>query len=299
MDLARRWRHGFKDEGDSSISTDDMTELREMVFLRRGEHSESELMAVVVGLTYPDQESTIHLLEEFGSPQDLMTSLALDMLEPFRKDNVLHLRLPKTQAAIEFGSFCRLFAAVKLAHRYRAQTGPKPTALKPGMFGLKSTQLVQLLDPASPLDSELREGMIEVLRSHPQLAEDFAKLDGLAGDAQTSDYEKAIKLHQMFAELRTRRTWSHPSEVLGEKIPYGALLAIAEARIERASRRPVRLLKIKELLEQAEQGAADQPIESFVEALVRLKLSRSSAERAIKKARRRYLESGREQGGGA
>ncbi len=290
MDLAHRWRCGFKDGGNSAIWADDRSDLRKMVFLRRGEPSEADLIAVILGSTYPDTENAEHLVTEFGSPQDLMNSLALDVFESFRKDGAVQLRLSKTDAAVEFGSFCRLLAAVELARRYCAQTGPAPVGLQPGVFGLESAQLVQLLDPPSPLEREFRTGMIEMLRSHPDLTEDFARLDVLVSDAQADNYHRAIELALMFEQLRKHRAWSHPSEVLGRQIPYGALLAIAEARIERASGSPGRLLKIKALLEQAEQDAITEPIESFVGALLALRVSTASAKKATAEARRLLLE---------
>ena len=290
MDLAHRWRCGFKESGDSTIWANDRSDLRRVVFARRGTPSEADLIAVILGSTYPDTENTTHLLNEFGTPQDLMTSLALDVFESFRKDGAVHFRLPQTNAAIEFGSFCRLLAAVELARRYCAQTGPTPIGLEPGAFGLNSVQLVQLLDPLSPLEREFRTGMIEMLRSHPDLTEDFAKLDVLASDAQTDNYHHAIELALMFEQLRKHQAWTHPSEVLGHQIPYGALLAIAEARIGRASGSPGQLLKIKALLEQAERDAIAEPVEGFVEALLALRVSTASAKKATTEARRRYLE---------
>ncbi len=290
MDLAHRWRCGFNDRGDGRIRCDDQTELRKRVFHRQGKTSEADLFAVILGATYPDTEEALHLLHEFVDPQNLMTSLALDVFESFRKDNVLHVRLPKAKAEIELSSFCRLFAAVELAQRYCLQTGPKPVPLEIGTFGLQSAELVRLLDPSSSLELEFRSGMIEVLRSHPQLAGDFAKLDVLTRDAQVESYHRAIELCLAFEELRKRRTWSHPSELLGENVPYGALLAIADARIERASRRPVRIVKVKELLERAQQAALARPIDSFVEALLALRISKAAVKKAIEKGTRRYLK---------
>ncbi len=290
MDLAHRWRCDFKDGGDSTIWANDRSDLRRVVFARRGEPSEADLIAVILGSTYPDTENTTHLLNELGTLHDLMTSLTLDVFESFRKDGGVHLRLPKADAAIEFGSFCRLLAAVELAKRYCVQTGLAPVGLEPGAFGLESAQLVQLLDPLSPLEQEFRTRMIEMLRSHPDLADDFATLDVLASDAQTHNYHRAIELALMFEQLRKHRAWSHPSEVLGHQIPYGALLAIAEARIERAPKSPVRLLRTKEHLELAQRDAVAKPIENFVEALLALHVSTASAKKATAEARRRYLE---------
>ncbi len=290
-DLAQRWRHDFQDGEDGSIQTDDMAVLRKTVFLRKGTPTEAELIAVLLGQSFPDDKSTVKLLEEFGSPRNVMASLSPDGLVSFRENNRPYIRLPQTRAGIEFNSLCRLVAAVELARRYRFRTGPTSATLVPGMFGLQSVQLVQLLDPASSFDQDFRAGMIDMLRSHPELAQDFTKLDQLASDAQTTSYHRAIELALMFEELCQGKSWSHPAEVLGESVPYGALLAIAEARIARASQPPERLLKIKGLLEQAEQEAAAPPIASFVEALVGLRLSRSAAEGAIDEVRRRYFGS--------
>lgn len=281
MDLARRWRRGFDDGGDRRFSDLSSHRLRKVIFHRQEQVSDADLIAVILAAPSPDQEMAQHLLDELGGLQDLVTSLALDAFEAFRKESILHLRLPKTGAEVKSSAFYRLYAAVELARRYRGGVSLRSGALEPGMFGLKSAQLVQLLDPASTLEEEFRMGMIEVLRSHPGLTQDFVKLDVLASDARTDCYLRAIELALMFEQLRNHRGWSHPSEVLEDDVPYGALLAIAQARIQRASRPAVRIERIQELLEQAEHDAMKGPIEAFVRSLLDLRVSTSSVEPAI------------------
>ncbi len=290
IELSHRWRRGFKDGGDGGMRSGDESELQKGVFQRRGIPSEAELMAVILGASAPDMETARGLVAALGSPRELVASLTLDVFESFRKDAVFHLRLSGSDVEVEFASICRLVAAVELAHRYHARKGPKLPRLRVGAFGLKSPVLVELLSPTGSVDPELRNATIDVLRSHPELAADFARLDRLASDAATSDYRRAIELSLTFELLRKPRAWVHPSEVLGEKVPYEALLAIAQARIERSSKPPTRLVRIKELLEHASQELPTEPIESFAEALARLNLERAVAERAIEEARCRYLE---------
>ncbi len=292
MELAHRWRRGFTDGGSDNIREETAAELRQRIFQRRGKPSETELIAVILGATDPDKETARGLVAAFGSPRQLVTSLTLDAFASFRKDAALYLRFSSAdvEVEVEFISICRLVAAVELSRRYRARRGPELPPLKVGAFGLKSPVLIELLSPTSSVAPELRAATIDVLRSHPEMASDFRKLDGLARDAGTSDDQQAIALALTFELLRKQSAWTHPSEVLGEKIPYDTLLAIAQARIERASKPPTRILKIQELLEKASQELPAEPIESFAEALARRNLSRAVAERAIEKARSRYFE---------
>ncbi len=287
VELSRRWRRGFRDEGGEELRAG---ELQRRVFQRQGRSSEAELMAVAAGASAPARDPVSDLLVAFGNPREIMTSLTLELFESFRKDTVFHLRLAGTDVEVEFATICRLVAAVELARRYRRMKGAQLPPLKAGMFGLKSPLLVELLDPSSSVDPELRDATIGVLRSHPEMASDITRLDRVAHDAGTSDGRRAIELSLMFELLRKDSGWTHPAEVLGEAVPYGPLLAIAEARIERSARPATRMLKIKERLEHASLALPEEPIESFADALARLGISRSAADRAIEEARRRYLE---------
>jgi len=158
------------------------------------------------------------------------------------------------------------------------------------MFGLESPELVEVLNPANHLKLELRTALLELLRSHPQLASDFTQLDRLARDARTSNGYRAIEVSLMFEWLCRDRTWSHPAEVLEGDVPYHRLLAIARARIARSAGEPARIQEVETLLEQAAQDAAAEPIAGFVEALARCKLPRAVVEQAIEEAKRRCIE---------
>ena len=162
-----------------------------------------------------------------------------------------------------------------------------------------STELVSLLDPDCPLDRESRSSILRVLRSHPELEADFARLDALCADAGTDNLEQAVELHRMFEALITRRNWSSPEEVLGGRVSYGSLLSVAERRIERAAEPPARILEIKTLLETAERKAAAQPVAAFVEALFELGISDTGMRHALEEAKSGYLshvENGSESG---
>jgi hypothetical protein len=127
-----------------------------------------------------------------------------------------------------------------------------------------------------------------MLRSHPQLADDFRKLDRLTEDAQTQDYQQAIEHYQMFERLRKQQNWTDPAKILGDRVPYVNLLAIAEARIARASTQPTRTMKIQQLLKRAEEKTTNDAIDAFVNELIILGISPSGADRALKEAERRY-----------
>ena len=292
MELAHRCRRGFRDGGSDNIREETPAELRQRIFQRRGKPSEAELIAVILGASDPAKESAKGLVAVLGSPRQLVDSLTLDAFESFRKGAAIYLRLASSEVDVEVEliSICRLVAAVELSRRYRTRRGPELPPLKVGAFGLESPVLIELLSPTSSVAPEIRAATIEVLRSHPEMASDFQKLDRLARDAGTSDDQLAIEFALTFELLRKHPTWNHPSEVLGEKIPYDTLLAIAQARIERSSKPPVRILKIKELLVKASQELPTEPIESFAEALAKPNLSKVVAERAIEKARSRYFE---------
>ncbi len=264
-----------------------------------GEKSEAELTALVLGAEDPDTETAGRLFEEYGSPQELMRSMSVDAFESFRKNGAARVRLPRTE--IEPVSFCRLVAVVELRARYGGRYSQRSSSpvLEPGMFGLESAELVEVLNPANYLNLEHRDAMLNLLRSHPQLSEDFSKLDRLAIDARTSNCYRAIEISLTFEWLCRLRTWSHPSEVLEiEEIPYDLLLAIAQSRIARSGE-SARVSEIKALLEQAAKEATVEPIESFIEALEKRKLPKAFVETAIEEARRGYLEKHREKERGA
>ncbi|MCP3963627.1 MAG: hypothetical protein GY719_37805 [bacterium] len=288
VELADRWHRGFDGPGDGHLRTEDRSELLERVFRRQGRVSEGRLLSIILGVTHPGSESARCLLDAFGSPHELMTSLTLDGFETLRKNERPHMRLAGTRCDLDLGVGCRLVAGVELARRYKAQAGRKPLRIDVGALGLSSPELLRLLDPGSTGDREERESLIEVLRSHPALANDFARLDALARDARTASYAEAIELHQMFEQLRKRQTWATPVDVLGDRVPYRGLLAITAARIERSKNTPRRLLQLQDRLQRAEEEAIGPPLEAFVDSLVALEISESGARRALEATRQRH-----------
>lgn len=124
------------------------------------------------------------------------------------------------------------------------------------------------------------------------MAEDLKRLDRLADDAGTDDVFLAIRHHAMFEALSEKSDWVDPAEVVGEPVPFAALLKIAETRIGCSTESPARLLKVRELLEVAELAAARGPLIPFVAALEELAISESGLERAFEEARRRFTSLG-------
>ncbi len=122
------------------------------------------------------------------------------------------------------------------------------------------------------------------------MSADFATLDRLAKEALTDSHEQAIRLHFQFAALLNRSGWAHPAEVLGEPVPFAALMSIAEATLARHGGTAARLVEVKELLEAAELAAADRPIAFFAKELLDLEISDAGLERVLEQARRRLLE---------
>ena len=289
MTLADRWGRGFEAGEDLSFFTGDGRHLAKLVCDRERRPTEGDLIALVLGTTWPAVENAMLVLDAFGSTRSLIATLCLDDFESSYKSNRIYFRLPDTAVEIELIAFCRLLAAVELARRYRGLEGSRRrVVLEPGALGLQSRELESLLDPRSPLAGEERQRLIGVLRTHQELTGDFAKLDRMAGDAGTEDYEEAAALHQQFELLRQRRQWQHPAEVLGEPVPYGRLLAIAAARIERAGEPSEGVAEVLARLEKAERESAAPLVAAFVQALLKLRVSRAGAERALAEARRRY-----------
>ncbi len=288
MELAERWRVGA---GPSPAGTAtagdggdlDAASLSLAVFEHRRTPSGVELVALVLGVKQPDLKVARQALAAFGSLREMIGTLTLDAFEPAYRRSHIFMRLTGTDLKIELAALCRLVAAVELARRYRGNKGTAPASL-----GLASENLEQLLDPATPLDRDLRSRLIEQLRSHPELTADFARLDRLTGDAGTDDYQLAAELHLMFDALCQPQGWTHPAEIVGEPVPFRFLLNIARAAIERSPEAP-RVLQVKELLEAAERGAAARPVAAFVDALRLLSLSESGADQAFEEARRGYL----------
>ncbi len=299
MELAERWRVGAGAALGSARGAASAGRLSLSVFERRRAPSPVELVALVLGVKLPDIEIAQQVMAAFGSLRELIATLSIDAFESTYRKGHIYLRLPGSDLEIERAAFCRLVATVEVARRYRGHpvmTSAGPGSLGEGQWGtslgLTSDSLEKLLDPATPLDPQLRQILLGQLRSHPELAADFAMLDRLADDAGTDNYQRAAEIHQMFHALDRREGWQHPGEIVGEPVPYRALLRMAQAAIDRATEPPARSLEVKALLENAEREAAALPVATFVDALRGLRLSESGVDRAFEEARRGYLGSG-------
>ncbi len=282
MELAHRWRSGFQRGGSPDIRSSQDDDLAQRIWQRQVPLTEGELVAVLLTRSWVWQSKAGTFLAPYPKLEDMMENLTPSVFEARRDAGTW----PCSDS--DFESTCRVLATIELARRHRARLGLERPVLKPGSFGLSSPYLLKLLNPDSPLDRPMRQSLLVNVRSNPRMAADFAKLDRLAIDAGTADYQQAIKHHVMFEALCTNREWTHPAEVLGEPVPYRALLSIAEARIDRADGRPARSLGVKDLLQAAELAASRPPLIAFVSALVELGVSESGLERTFDEARRRY-----------
>ena len=286
VELAHRWRQGFEGGGDLTVHEDGDIEIRQRVLERDAGLTEGELIAVLVS-HYSFSQRAASIFARYSSAEDLMRTLTPASYRQARLEGIWPLEGDSTKQ-----SACRLLAAIELARRHRARSGFERHALEPGSLGLSSPYLVKLLDPESPLDRPTRQKLLANVRSNPQMAEDFNQLDRLADDAGTDDVFLAIRHHAMFEALNETSDWVDPAEVVGEPVPFAALLTIAEARISGSTGDPARLLKVREPLEAAELAAARGPLIPFVAALEELAVSESGLERAFEEARRRFTSRG-------
>ena len=289
MELAQRWQHGFADGGDGRIRCAALRGLREAVFLRQEPATEGELVGLLLERSAEPEATAAALLQAFAGPQELVRSMSLERFAPAWQEGRRVLRLRGTEVDLEPVECCRLLAAIELVRRYPGQAVFHDFGQGEAAPGEGALDLLRLLDPASPLDGAQRSGLIEALRSHPRFTGAFSRLEELARDAGTESLAHAAELHRMFAALCRVRHWQHPAEVLGGRVPYAALLAIAEARIARTAEPPARLVEVRELLAAAEQQAAVPPMAAFVEALQDLRLSAAGLEKVLSGARSRYL----------
>ena len=285
MELAHRWRHGFVRKGSLKGRRDREIELNQRVLERDDELTKRELMAVVWNRFQTGQEEALAMLAAYPKVEEGVRALATISLRRVRCDGAW---------AYSWSGFrngeaaCRLLAAVELARRHRARAGFEQGSLKPGSFGLRSRYLIKLLDPESPVDRPRRLRLLERARANPRMVADFARLDRMASDAGTGDHQQAIKLHAMLEALRTEHTWTHPAEVLGEPVPYRALLSVAGAEIDREASPSPRILKVQELLETAELAATRKPVGELTRALLDLEISELGLEKALGEARRLF-----------
>ncbi len=287
MELAHRWRRGFRRGGDTGVRASKDDDLAHRILQRRVRLTEGELVAVLLSRYWIRQNEVEAALAAFSSLETMIERLT-PVVYLARRDAGAW---PFADSPFDLEPTCRVLGAIELARRHRARAGFERHTLKPGSFGLKSSYLLKLLDPESPLDRPTRQKLLANVRSHPRMVEDFARLDRLASDAGIVDYPQAIQLHWMFKALLENREWSHPAEVLGEPIPFGALLLIAEAKIDRAAERPARTLRVRELLEAAELAAIREPVIAFAATLAGFGISESGLERAFEEARHRYSRS--------
>ena len=289
VEVSLRARRGFRGCAGRAIRGGAAKALLKNIQERRGKPTVAELVAVILGNAEPKEQQAAKLLEILDDRRRLIDMTFADF-ESFRIRSRMHLRLIGTDVEIDLDSACRLLAAIELARRYRLERGPKLPALAPGTFGLKSPLLAELLDPESEAPAALRAATLDALRSHPEMASDFAKLDRLAKDAGTEDLPQAVRLGLMFELLRQDTEGRRPAEILGESAPFDALLALAETRIERAPSPPKRMMEIKQRLARSARQLPGKPIDRFAEALAELELPPAIADEAFEEARRRYLE---------
>lgn len=286
LELAERWRRGRAPDGEG-VRCENPWELAEQIFRREEKATDAELLRIALGDHFPQKKPERPLLERFGDPWRLLESLTLACFERFG-DRPVKWRLVGTRLELETVPCFSLLACAELARRLRAQAELDGVPVDPESFGIRSPELLRLLDPESPIEPALRASLTTRLRSHPELAEDFARLDALMKDAQTSSPQHAVELHRMFEVLMARSEWTSPREILGRQVPYGRLLAISKARRERATEPSAHLQKVRLRLLEAEQRAAENPVNAFVSALLELGISEAGCEWALEEARRAY-----------
>ncbi len=293
MELAHRWRRDVRRWRGGRVRHD--VDLVREVLERESRLRESELLAVVARRYSRGQKEFGAALAGHGGPQRLIELLISKVLG---SDGNREAYLNAVCSGLDTyaDDRCRLLAVAELARRHRARAPAECLALKPGTLGLKSRYLFKLLDPDSPLEPDRRVSLLEQARSNPRMSADFAILDRLAREALTDSHEQAIRLHFQFAALLNHRGWAHPAEVLGEPVPFAALMSIAEATLGRHGGTAARLVEVKELLEAAERAAASGPVAAFLEELRQKGISEAGVRGALEEAGRRYSKDRRRGG---
>ncbi len=286
LELAHRYAQRLRRGGNPSIRPDLTPPVDRQVLERRIRPTEGELIAILLDRDLPEGKLTRRLLAAYPSPAHLIATLEKTDFEAAFESHSCDQRHSASGIEMRTPTCCRLLAATEIARRHRSCARNEKLELTPAA----APDLVSLLDPSSPLGLELREELLATLRAKPERAADFAQLDRLAREALTPDHVKAIELHGMFETLIKRRRWTHPSEILGDPVPYPALLSIAQARIDAGARPTGRIKRIKEMLEAAEQERTKEPTKAFVEVLLDLDLSEPAAKKAFAEARRLYFE---------
>lgn len=286
-ELAHRWRRGLRRGGDASIRSD--VDVQRAVFEHHKGVSEGELLTLLLE-RYGRGEDTVRLLECCTSPQALIDSLEFDSFTKTKVGSVSRMTIADTGLELTTAQLGWLFSGLELARRYRAQATLEQRQISAGASGLSALDLVTLLDTERRLDRPLRETLIGILRTHPEVARDFEDLDRLAAEAGVESHDEAVEAHRMFEELLRREGWSDPAEVVGPGVPFTRLLTIAEAKIGGGAGPPERLREVHELLLAAQREATAEPVASFVEVLLELGITDEGADAAFEEARRRYFE---------
>ncbi len=291
LELAHRFAQGMSRGGNGKIRGE--RRLAKRVFQRNRRATEAELIAVLLDQDLPGGEDTTRLLAAYDSPAHLIETLTRADFEAAYEKPFRDLRHSASGVELKTVQCSRLLAAVEIAHRHRKRKRGELKHLEPAALGFSSPDLLRLLDRSSPLDAELRKSLLETLRTHPEHASDFANLERLTREALTDDYKNAIELQSMWETLIKRRKWNHPAEILGDPVPYPALLSIAQARIDAGAGPQARIRRIQQLLERAELEATREPVAAFVEVLLDLGLSEPGVKKTFEEVRSRYFESRR------
>ncbi len=286
LELACRLGLGLAGEGDSWIHESNRETLKKNIVANPEDASEAELIALTIGTHVPDIKNAMLLLDYFGTPRQLQQRFSPATHLSFREHCLKHNKANANSLLQTRGCY-KLLATLELALRYRAQLGALPPATEVQTLGLQSAELGKLLHPDNPIDPDQRQSLLNILRSHPDLGDDFARLDRLIADAETEDTRQAIELNHWFEVLLGHPSWTDPHEVLGPRVPFRGLLAIANARIKRSRKPPAPLKRLKRLLEDAERKALASPIECFVGSMRELSISPASIENAMTEASRR------------
>lgn len=291
IELARRWRRGFARGGNAEIRSDPDhrgPDLQE-VLQSHGKVSEGELVMLVIDENVWRHENTDALLGAFERPREVMESVAFDAFVTVRREGRTLFSLPETELKLTASELGRLLSAVELARRYRSRAKVERRKPVRGPSGLSALDLVKILDPRKRLEDPLRERLARLVRTHPEVAEDFRALDELAADVGVESPEEAVEVGEKLETLTRTKKWSDPAEVLGPPVPFAKLLALAEARLDREEKPHPRLEDVRDRLLAAQREAIRKPVESFVEALRELHVTDEGAQQALEDARRGYF----------
>ncbi len=283
MELARRWHGDLESGGDERITTPKLHELSEAFFRRQAELTGGELIALLVGGSYPCAEKAEALLHHFGGLRGLLRDFRFEVFTPTENSSVPSFVPGGGEVSLGVVGCYRLLAAVELARRYRAQAKRPPLAADAALPPTSPEEelVYGLLDLDQPINPDQRETLIEALRTHPHFAEAMSHFEELARQAGTKDLREAAELQRTFDLLMARREWQEPAQLVGARVPYAGLLTIAEARIAGSRKPAARLLEVKQRLEQAQHEAATRPVAACLESLRELGVSEAAVARAL------------------